>query len=114
MWCNGNTADSGSAFGGSSPSIPGVKWSLRLTVRTGDSQSLNSGSIPLGTIKSGQRWPLFFYQSALQLSLSTMENGRNTFRLIVCPPSILSTRTFADIDPSSCIGVWIVVSLGVV
>ena len=25
-------------------------WSLRLTVRTGDSQSLNSGSIPLGTI----------------------------------------------------------------
>ena len=52
MWCNGNTADSGSAFGGSSPSIPGVKWSLRLTVRTGDSQSLNSGSIPLGTIKA--------------------------------------------------------------
>ena len=41
---------SNSAFGGSSPSIPGVKWSLRLTVRTGDSQSLNSGSIPLGTI----------------------------------------------------------------
>ena len=48
MWCNGNTADSGSAFGGSSPSIP-ARWFLRLMVRTGDSQSLNRGSIPLGT-----------------------------------------------------------------
>lgn len=55
MWCNGNTADSGSAFGGSSPSIPGVKWFLRLMVRTGDSQSLNRGSIPLGTKKAAYK-----------------------------------------------------------
>ena len=46
----GNTTDSGSVIGGSSPPREVLdRRSLRLTVRTGDSHSSNRGSIPLGT-----------------------------------------------------------------
>ena len=45
----GNTTDSGSVIGGSSPPREVLARSLRLTVRTGDSHSSNRGSIPLGT-----------------------------------------------------------------
>ena len=41
-----------------------ILWSLRLSVRTKDSQSLKRGSIPLGTVRLG--FPsLFYYGSTI-------------------------------------------------
>ena len=63
--CNGSTSDSGSDCGGSSPPwgnktrITWILWSLRLSVRTKDSQSLKRGSIPLGTVKAWFSKPFF-------------------------------------------------------
>lgn len=62
--CNGSTSDSGSDCGGSSPPWGNnhlmVARSLRLSVRTKDSQSLKRGSIPLGTVKAWRNPSLFF------------------------------------------------------
>ena len=63
--CNGSTSDSGSDCGGSSPPwgnktrMTWILWSLRLSVRTKDSQSLKRGSIPLGTAKAWLSKPFF-------------------------------------------------------
>ena len=63
--CNGSTSDSGSDCGGSSPPwgnktrMTWILWSLRLSVRTKDSQSLKRGSIPLGTVKAWFSKPFF-------------------------------------------------------
>jgi hypothetical protein len=41
------------------PLIPAI-WFLRLSVRTGDSQSSKRGSIPLGTIEVPAQWAGIF------------------------------------------------------